>query len=801
MLDLNAVFQKIDVFFSENRGPEAELLMKESIAQAVNEQNDQALLMLLNELMGYYRETSKVEESYELAQRALHLMQQMGLEGTIPYATTLLNIANAYRAGGNLQGSLTCYEQTMEIYKEQLDPNDMLVASLWNNLSLLYQEMQEFGKAKTCLEKALEIVVCHEDAWFELAVTHTNLASTCLALGSATSGNVQSEESESELVQDMRKEAGQHLQKAISIFEEHEIEDAHYSAALSSLGTLEYRQGNYEEAAGCFQKAMECMKRNLGENEYYDRLKENLQACEAAMDRKALNGMELCRQYYEACGKKMIHEKFPAYEDRIAVGLVGEGSDCFGYDDVISRDHDWGPDLCLWITEETAGEIGEELQKAYEELPREFMGYTRKESPMGKGRRGVQTIGSFYTRLLGAQNWEQIGRGECAIPEAFWQQAEDPMLAAAVNGQVFYDPQGIFSQVRKQLQKGYPANVRLLKLAQSCAAFSQNGQYNYARVLQRGDDLTAFLMLGECLKQAAKIAYYLQNLYPPHDKWLMKGLETLENGRDIKQLIDQVHSAHGNASAQVSEAVEGLAAQLAWILYQKNVISTTESYLDAHIPEILTKAGNAAYSVEELAEKIARLEFQAFDQVRNVGGRADCQNDWFTFSIMRKSQYLTWSHDMLLQYLYEFGSELGKGRNMITEKYGRMMESTAPLEYEQIKAYFPALSQRKREIIEAIVKIQVQWMEEFEKQYPALAQNARSIHTSEDHLYNTSYETYLRGEISTYSDKMLELYGRYILEYAGREENLARAIMENSVKMYGYNTLQEAQNQMSRLRI
>ena len=89
-------------------------------------------------------------------------------------------------------------------------------------------------------------------------------------------------------------------------------------------------------------------------------------------------------------------------------------------------------------------------------------------------------------------------------------------------------------------------------------------------------------------------------------------------------------------------------------------------------------------------------------------------------------------------------------------------------------------------------------MEEFALKYPHLAGNARSIHTYEDHLYNTSYETYLRGEISTYSDKMLELYGRYIVNYAKNGENPARDIMEQSVLMYGYESLEEAEKLQSK---
>ena len=92
-------------------------------------------------------------------------------------------------------------------------------------------------------------------------------------------------------------------------------------------------------------------------------------------------------------------------------------------------------------------------------------------------------------------------------------------------------------------------------------------------------------------------------------------------------------------------------------------------------------------------------------------------------------------------------------------------------------------------------------MEEFEKHYPVLAGNARSIHTREDSRYNTSYETYLRGEISTYSDKMLELYGRYVVEFASSDKNLAYHIMQNSVEMYGYHSLEEAEMQLGKLRV
>lgn len=207
---------------------------------------------------------------------------------------------------------------------------------------------------------------------------------------------------------------------------------------------------------------------------------------------------------------------------------------------------------------------------------------------------------------------------------------------------------------------------------------------------------------------------------------------------------------------------------------------------------------NVAKSVynNELIEKIVGLEWDAFDKVINEGGRASCQDDWTTFSIMRKSQYLLWSSQMLESYIDDFERATIAGWNLITEKYGRMEASTAPEEYEKIKDLLPTISEDKKQIIEAIVAIQVGMMEEFAQEHPKAARQTRSIHTSEDNPYNTSYETYLRGEISTYSDRTLELYGRFVAQCAQDGINIAQRTIENSAHMYGYESVVELESKL-----
>ena len=759
-MDIQKILDQVDSLFEENKGAEAEKLMRDAVVQAMQEQDDNSLLQLLNELVGYYREAGQPENSFQMAVQAIAQAERMGLAGTVPYATTLLNAANAYRAGGRLQESLETYGKVQELYDKLLDKNHMFVAGLQNNLSLLYQEMQQYDRARECLLKALEIVESKE-AFYEIGVTYANLASTCVQLGKT-------------------KEAERYAVLSMETFQKIGAKDSHYGAALAALGACHYSREEYARAGDYYRQAMELVESGVGRNGAYYRLKEHVEACEKA----AGKGLAIAREYYETYGRPMLQEKFPEYLDRIAAGLAGRGSDCFGYDDAASRDHDWGPDFCLWVTEETYSQIGKQLEQAYHELPEEFKGYRRAPRINGKSRRGVILISDFFQELTGARCYEEID----------WGSVLDSSLAAAVNGEIFCDEEGRLTTMRNKLLKGYPENVRLLKIAENAARFAQTAQYNYRRMKQRGDDLTAQVMVWKGICYAMRLQHHIENRYPLHDKWLHRSLEETEAGRELSFLLEQLRQEIGSPQGSgVQEAIERVGAFFAKEMYGLDIISDIDSYLDAHSQELVYKASLAVKTDQELVEEIAGLEFEAFDKVHNEGGRASCQNDWFTFSIMRKSQYLTWNRTMLTQYLYDFHREFNLGHNLIEEKYGRMMESTAPEKYAEIRDHFPELTEEKRNIIEQICSMQVGWMEEFAAEYPALADNARSIHTAEDNPFDTSYETYLRGELGTYSDKMLELYGRYIVDYARNQRNLAHDIMLNNVRMYGYGSLKEAE--------
>lgn len=774
------ILEIIDKMFDENRLEEVEKFMLDERQLAHNEKRYNDELLMLNELLGYYRQKSDKDNILDIIKDAIELMSEMQMEGSLSYATTISNAANALRSIGELEKSREYYMLVEKIYNEkqvacEIEANDMRIAGLYNNLSLLYQELSDYNMAEKYQLKSLAIVTNNE-AGFEIAVAHANLANTYL------------------LACDYDKSI-EYAKKAIDLFEERGLKDPHYCAALSALGNCYVMKGNYAEAKAIFEEAAKIVLDTFGKNIQYERLMDNLKYCETmvADDIKniksnineteqstvvGLSGIELSKRFYEEYGRSMIAEKFPEYENRIAVGLAGEGSECFGFDDAKSRDHDYGPSFCMWVTNETYDLIGEELQAEYDKLPKVYCGIELKETPTGANRRGVLKIDEFFSRFLIKDSSNNID----------YQNTPDYALAACSNGVVFRDDEGIFSQVWNSLKEGYPKNVQYLKIAEEAALFSQCGQYNYSRMKERGDDISARIMLSDFVKHALKLYHYILNVYPPHDKWLTKSVSLLGAEGEGYEIISKINEILNINNPEKS--IEELADFFVHMMYANGFVSDMDTYLANHVDELLFKSQAVLFNKKDLVRKIARLEFEAFDKVQNEGGRASCQNDWPTFSVMRKSQYLTWDFDMLLQYYYDFNREYSKGHNLITEKYGRMMESTAPERYEELKAYFPVLSDEKKAIIEQIVKIQMQMVEDFASEHPKVASNARDLHTSEDNMFNTSYETYLRGEISTYSDKMLQLYGQFVVAKAMNGENIAYLTIENTAKLYGYEDIE-----------
>ncbi len=290
-----------------------------------------------------------------------------------------------------------------------------------------------------------------------------------------------------------------------------------------------------------------------------------------------MQGLEIAREFYLQHGKPMLEAQFPETADRIAVGLVGEGSECLGFDDEISRDHDFEPGFCLWITEADERDFGFRLERAYAKLPKEFMGLRRGAlSPVGGNRHGVITVEKFYTRFLGAPSApDTLGR---------WLYTPTWSLGAACSGAVFADPLGAFSAVREILLQGFPEDIRRKKLAAHTVLMAQAGQYNYFRCLSRGEQGAAQLAVFEFVKHAISTIYLLNNRYEPFYKWAYRGLRQLPvlgAVGDALQALTEMDNTDGNAQIKQT-VIEDVAAVLIQAFQEQGLSEAVCGDLEKH---------------------------------------------------------------------------------------------------------------------------------------------------------------------------------------------------------------------------
>ena len=192
---------------------------------------------------------------------------------------------------------------------------------------------------------------------------------------------------------------------------------------------------------------------------------------------------------------------------------------------------------------------------------------------------------------------------------------------------------------------------------------------------------------------------------------------------------------------------------------------------------------------EKIIEKILEKEWKYFSNLNNIGGRADCQDNREDFIIMRKSQWETFNEETLLSYLEDLNSK----NNPLFQKYAQMMKYNSPEEYKKIKDILEKASDEKTDLVNKIMFIYMEWEKEFFERYPIFSSMGRPLYSSEDDNIETSIETYLRGELLSYSEKTLKLYLNYVIDNKEKNINLAIKNMDNLARMQGFNDSDEVE--------
>lgn len=678
--DTQQFLNGLDAIFDRHAAAtEAGPYLEQAMVDAENAGDEAGLLTVLNETMGFYRSQGRHKENQWIVQRALELAARMGLTtGTSEaWATTLINCATAMRAAQQYDQAEDLYHQAQSVCRHSLAPTDRRLAALHNNLSMLYSETNRPDKAELELREALRIIEAssvNPDADIDVASSHTNLALTLLT-------------------EHKLEGAHWHAAKALEIYRTGHLEhSAHYASALAGFAQVCFAERRHADAVTGYRHALAVIEECYGKDTDYWRITaDNLRQAEEeaakagvtvdnagvagdagtppqsgsrlsnspaqgktganaasspstvsvstgsagaaeAVSACPVSGLKLARAFWTQMGKPMIAAKYPQYAERIAAGLVGHGSECYGFDDAYSQDHDFGPRFCLWLTDEDYAAIGEQLEVDYEALPRKFSvdaqgrvtfeAHARSDAsgafpsagagspvtPRAQGanrRDGVFRIGDFFESITGYRT----APAQTAPHE--WLMLQESTLAAATNGEVFADPTGLFSKTRQGF-KNMPDDVRLALISKRLGMIAQAGQYNLPRSLKRGDGAAAWLSIHEFVQATASLVF-LVNVpmvvgYMPYYKWQFAALRKLSGsmfallpnvGEQLETVMRLSSAAcYGGAGfgeggkgaapaiEKINDIVEQIAVDIVKELKREHLTTSGETFLEWQRPYV-----------------------------------------------------------------------------------------------------------------------------------------------------------------------------------------------------------------------
>ena len=297
-----------------------------------------------------------------------------------------------------------------------------------------------------------------------------------------------------------------------------------------------------------------------------------------------MKGLELCEKYYFEFGTGMIKEKFSDFQDKIAAGLIGDGSECYGFDDEISRDHDWGPGFYFFLEKEDFKKIGDALQFEYERLPTKYHGFERIASQWGKGRVGVVEIGAYYQKYLGIPH----------TPEKFerWFTIPEEYLSACTAGKIFFDPLGKFTKIRNELLSFYPDDVRLARIAARCMSCGQSGQYNFMRSIRRNEYFASQYSETKFCSDIISLVFLLNRQYTPYYKWRHRAVRNLPIMGNFlySRILDIVMSSDHKTKINI---IEEICTEVIKEFHEKGLSNLDSDSLIDHGPVIHEKIKNS----------------------------------------------------------------------------------------------------------------------------------------------------------------------------------------------------------------
>jgi hypothetical protein len=222
-------------------------------------------------------------------------------------------------------------------------------------------------------------------------------------------------------------------------------------------------------------------------------------------------GLRLGREFYADEVRPLLQEQFP--QVAYAAGLIGPGSEVGGFDTQRSADHDWGPRLQIFLSDDDAGRHAAAITTMLaSRLPESFRGcpvafpVTREPDGAARHRVEVMGLGGWLGGHFGFDPRE-------AVTLLDWLAVPTQRFAEFTTGEVFHDGPGELTRARAALA-WYPHDLWLHLLACQWQRIGQEEAFP-GRCAEAGDDLGSLVVTARLARDLMRLVLLMHRRYPP----------------------------------------------------------------------------------------------------------------------------------------------------------------------------------------------------------------------------------------------------------------------------------------------
>lgn len=231
-------------------------------------------------------------------------------------------------------------------------------------------------------------------------------------------------------------------------------------------------------------------------------------------------GLELSRRFYQEVVEPLLDRHGGDLPHTAA--LIGSGSEVLGFDTERSTDHNWGPNLQIFLSKADCHAHGKKIVTVLaERLPKTFLGYATNLVPIGDASQLTAGHVQHGVVVTSIDNWLVSHFGfdpRAGITTRDWLAIPTQALAEFTAGEVFRDGLGQLEPTRERLA-WYPEDIWRYLLACQWQRIGEEEAF-VGSSGEIGDELGSAIVAARLVRDLMRLCLLMARRYPPYSKWL-----------------------------------------------------------------------------------------------------------------------------------------------------------------------------------------------------------------------------------------------------------------------------------------